>query len=90
MFDPPEWGRHFNTLQDKPYIPSGKKEHQGVPIKPVCPEVPAYDWRPPTLEEQLRELHRRRVAAHPDSGGSHEEFLRVNAQYEALKRRIKS
>jgi hypothetical protein len=77
MFYDPPWGTSWNTCQDKVYIPPAKTACiSDAPrvIKKVCPEA------------RLEELRLARVAAHPDKGGSHEEFIRINAEYEALRR----
>lgn len=42
--------------------------------------------KPPFGDDQIREAYRARSRrAHPDAGGTHEEFIRLNAAYEAAR-----
>lgn len=80
MFDN-GWGAAWNTLQEKAPPSPCASPPQPVPVTPKPPPSPE-DW--------LKELHRRRVAAHPDKeGGSHEGFLAANAEYEAWKGKLR-
>lgn len=75
-----------NTVRHGPYL-CGHHEEKPLP-KPAPPELPAP--RILTPQEKLRELHLRRVRAHPDFGGTHEAFLQANADYESYKRTLVS
>lgn len=81
MFYDPPWGTAWNTCQDKVgwfRTESVEKAEPKVfvPVKPVNPRA------------KLEELRLARIAAHPDKGGSHEEFIRINREYESLKRML--
>jgi hypothetical protein len=80
-------GWHGNTMGIKP--PPVAAPPPPPPPPPPMPEPPKRRVRkPPTLETQLKRLQRKRVAAHPDRGGDPEEFIRINAEYEALKKKM--
>ena len=78
----PGWGTDWNTTPARPYLLDWKEED-----KPKKKEAPAPRCSMEVIKKRrLRELHLRRVAAHPDKGGSHEEFILANAEYEAAKK----
>jgi hypothetical protein len=77
MFDP-GWDP-FSTCQDKVgYYRTTTVEQAPprvfIPVKKVNPQA------------RLEELRKARITAHPDKGGSSEEFIEINREYESLKR----
>jgi hypothetical protein len=78
MFDP-GWDP-FSTCQDKvgyyrtTTVEQAPPPRVFVPVKKVNPRA------------RLEALRKARIAAHPDKGGSAAEFVKINAEYESLKR----
>jgi hypothetical protein len=80
MFDP-GWDSGFATCQDKvgwfrteSVDKAEPKPRVFVPVKKVNPRL------------RLEELRKARITAHPDKGGSSEEFIEINREYEMLKK----
>jgi hypothetical protein len=64
-----------------------RKEDPKPASRPRTSELPPSSRRD-ILERRLAVLRFRRIVTHPDKGGSHEEFIRANAEYEAAKREL--
>ena len=77
-----QWHRSWDTLQEGQRPSCRETPTATVPVK-QCSAPVSPPW---TLEEHLKDLHRKRVAAHPDKGGTHEEFLAANTEYEAFRK----
>lgn len=78
----PGWAYHqfkeWGPPQPTPATPSLPEELQ--------PALELLGLSPPIDELALKRAYRQRsLQAHPDTGGCHEAFLRVNAAYEVLK-----
>lgn len=81
-----DWDSMVNTVPPRVHTFEWKEEpKKAVQSRPAPPCRPRTRV---TLEKQLHELQARRIAAHPDKGGSHEEFLLANAEYEAAKKEL--
>lgn len=78
----------INTATMGPPLCGHHHEEKPKPSRRELPPAPWWNPPPRDQQERLRELHRQRIRAHPDSGGTHEEFLRVNAEYESLRRKL--
>jgi hypothetical protein len=93
------FGAEWNTINTASMGTPLCGHHKEKPIPKAetepGPRTPLPGWNPPprdlTPQDLLRQLHLKRVAAHPDKpGGSHEAFLQANAKYEAFKRKLTS